>query len=95
MVLKSSEKTPLTALMLAELAHEAGFPPGVVNVLSGFGHDVGAHMALHPDIDKLCFTGSSLVGKKIIEIFFDALQQEAGHAGAGGQVPDDHSAGRF
>lgn len=64
-VIKSSEKTPLTALHMAKLIKEAGFPPGVVNVLSGFGPTAGAHLASHPDVDKVAFTGSTAVGKKI------------------------------
>merc|ERR1719230_1421676 len=64
-VLKSSEKTPLTALMMCELIKEAGFPAGVVNVLSGDGK-AGELIARHMDVDKVCFTGSSGVGHKII-----------------------------
>ena len=56
-VLKSSEKTPLTALLVAQLIKEAGFPPGVVNVLSGYGPDCGNAIAIHPDVDKVAFTG--------------------------------------
>jgi len=65
-VVKTSEKTPLTALMVCQLIKEAGFPAGVVNVINGFG-EVGALLAKHMDVDKLCFTGSSGVGHKIIE----------------------------
>ena len=57
-VMKTAEQTPLTALRIAELIHEAGFPNGVVNIVSGFG-DIGAHLARHPGIDKVAFTGSS------------------------------------
>jgi aldehyde dehydrogenase (NAD+) len=64
-VVKSSEKTPLTALMLAQLFKEAGFPAGVVNVLCGDG-PVGELLARHMDVDKISFTGSSAVGHKII-----------------------------
>jgi len=66
-VLKTSEKTPLSALHIAKLIKEAGFPPGVVNVLSGFGPTAGKHLACHPDVDKVAFTGSTAVGKKIQE----------------------------
>ena len=66
-VLKPSEFTPLTALYMTKLIKEAGFPPGVVNVLVGYGHTVGAAIAEHPDIDKVAFTGSTLVGRKIQE----------------------------
>ncbi len=65
-VVKSSEKTPLTALLLARLIQEAGFPPGVVNVLSGYGHDCGKALAKHPAVDKIAFTGSSDVGHDIV-----------------------------
>jgi len=67
-VLKSSEKTPLSALMMCQLIKEAGFPPGVVNVLSGFGPDCGAAIAKHPDISKVAFTGSEAVGHMIVEM---------------------------
>jgi aldehyde dehydrogenase (NAD+) len=66
-VLKPAEQTPLTALRLAELIHEAGFPPGVVNVLPGFGPTAGAALASHPDVDKVAFTGSTEVGKIVME----------------------------
>jgi len=65
-VLKSSEKTPLTALLICDLIQKAGFPPGVVNVLSGYGPDCGSAIAKHPDIDKVAFTGSSAVGHTIV-----------------------------
>ncbi len=65
-VVKTSEKTPLSALLVAQLAKEAGFPEGVLNVVSGYGPDCGAALAKHPDVDKVAFTGSSAVGHKII-----------------------------
>lgn len=61
-VLKPSEETPLTALRLAELALQAGFPPGVLNVVCGTGPGAGAALARHPGIDKLSFTGSTATG---------------------------------
>ena len=64
-VLKPADETPLTALKLAELAQEAGYPPGVLNVVTGIGAEVGAALAAHPDIDKITFTGSTPVGKLI------------------------------
>ncbi|CAH1271949.1 ALDH1A2 [Branchiostoma lanceolatum] len=64
-VIKPAEQTPLTALYLASLVKEAGFPPGVVNVLPGFGPTCGAHIAEHMDVDKVAFTGSTEVGKII------------------------------
>jgi len=66
-VMKSSEKTPLTALMIGKLIVEAGFPAGVVNILSGFGPTAGQAIARHPGIDKVAFTGSSGVGHKIMQ----------------------------
>lgn len=62
-ILKPAEQSPLTALYLAGLAAEAGIPPGVFNVLPGFGPDAGAPIGLHPDIDCVGFTGSTEVGK--------------------------------
>jgi phenylacetaldehyde dehydrogenase len=64
-VLKPSEETPLTALRLAELVMEAGFPPGVVNVVCGRGATAGAALAQHPGVGKLSFTGSTAVGRSI------------------------------
>jgi len=66
-VLKPAEQTPLTALRVAELAIEAGFPPGVLNVLPGYGPTAGAAIAGHPDVDKVAFTGSTEVGKLVME----------------------------
>ena len=65
-VLKPAEQTPLTALRLGELALEAGVPEGVVNVVSGFGEEAGAALAGHPDVDKIAFTGSTEVGRRIL-----------------------------
>ncbi|WP_298217451.1 aldehyde dehydrogenase [Halothiobacillus sp.] len=64
-ILKPSEKSPLTALRLGELALEAGIPAGVLNVLPGFGPEAGSPLALHRDIDCIAFTGSTAVGRKI------------------------------
>lgn len=64
-VLKPAEQTPLSALMLGELFIEAGFPPGVVNVVTGFG-DAGAALAAHDGVDKIAFTGSTEVGKRVL-----------------------------
>jgi phenylacetaldehyde dehydrogenase len=66
-VLKPAEQTPLTALRLGELVQEAGFPDGVVNIVAGFGETAGAALAAHPDVDKVAFTGSTEVGKLIIQ----------------------------
>ena len=64
-ILKPANPTPLTALRLCELAREAGFPPGVVNVVTGMGN-VGAALVEHPDVDKVAFTGSTGTGRKIV-----------------------------
>ena len=64
-VMKLAEQTPLTGLRLAQLFVEAGFPPGVVNILTGFGEPCGAPLAAHMDVDKVAFTGSTEVGKLI------------------------------
>jgi acyl-CoA reductase-like NAD-dependent aldehyde dehydrogenase len=63
-VLKPAEQTPLTALRLGELALEVGFPPGVLNVVTGDG-ETGAALVDHPDVDKIAFTGSTAVGREI------------------------------
>jgi aldehyde dehydrogenase (NAD+) len=65
-VLKPAELTPLTALRIGELALEAGFPPGVLNVVPGFGKTAGQALVDHPDVDKVTFTGSPGVGRQIL-----------------------------
>ncbi len=65
-VLKPAEQTPLSALRLGELFVEAGFPDGVVNIVPGYGETAGAALAAHPDVDKVAFTGSTEVGKLIV-----------------------------
>jgi aldehyde dehydrogenase (NAD+) len=65
-VLKPSEEAPLTPLLIADLMHEAGVPPGVVNIVTGTGVEAGARLAEHPDIDKIVFTGSTATGQAII-----------------------------
>ncbi|OCH86340.1 aldehyde dehydrogenase [Obba rivulosa] len=66
-ILKPSEFTPLTALLLAKLTAEAGFPAGVFNVVNGYGHVVGQALSEHPTLEKIGFTGSTLVGRKLME----------------------------
>jgi len=66
-VLKVAEQTPLSALRVAELAMEVGFPPGVLNVLTGFGPPAGGPLARHLDVDKVAFTGSTEVGHEILK----------------------------
>jgi acyl-CoA reductase-like NAD-dependent aldehyde dehydrogenase len=67
MVLKPSEKSPLTALKVAELAVEAGLPPGVLNVVPGLGQTAGKALALHMDVDCIAFTGSTATGRAIMQ----------------------------
>jgi acyl-CoA reductase-like NAD-dependent aldehyde dehydrogenase len=66
LILKPAEQTPLTAMRLAELAVEAGFPEGVLNLITGYGETAGAAITGHPGIDKVAFTGSTEVGKQIL-----------------------------
>ncbi len=66
MVLKPAELTPLTALLLGDLIKKAGIPDGVVNIVPGYGHEAGAALAAHDRVDKIAFTGSTAVGKKIL-----------------------------
>ena len=65
-ILKPAEQTPLTALRLGELAAEAGFPPGALNVVPGFGETAGAALVRHPGVDVIAFTGSTEVGKTVM-----------------------------
>jgi 4-guanidinobutyraldehyde dehydrogenase/NAD-dependent aldehyde dehydrogenase len=67
LVLKPSEKSPLTAIRVAELAVEAGIPPGVLNVVPGFGNTAGKALALHMDVDCIAFTGSTATGRSIMQ----------------------------
>ncbi|KAL2013318.1 hypothetical protein VTN00DRAFT_843 [Thermoascus crustaceus] len=67
-VMKAAEQTPLSILYLANLIKEAGFPPGVVNILNGLGKDAGAAIVNHPDIDKVAFTGSTATGRQIMKM---------------------------
>jgi len=66
-ILKPAEQCPLSALYLAQLVKEAGFPPGVVNVLTGYGNEAGAAIACHPGIDKIAFTGSTATGTLVMK----------------------------
>ena len=65
-IVKPSEKSPLTAIRMAQLALEAGIPAGVLNVLPGYGHTVGKALALHMDVDTLVFTGSTKIAKQLM-----------------------------
>jgi acyl-CoA reductase-like NAD-dependent aldehyde dehydrogenase len=66
-VLKPAEQTPLSALLLGELCMEAGLPEGVLNIVTGYGETAGAALAAHPDVDKVAFTGSTEVGRLIVQ----------------------------
>jgi phenylacetaldehyde dehydrogenase len=66
-VIKPAEQTPLSCLLLGELVQEAGIPDGVVNIVPGYGETAGAALAAHPDVDKVAFTGSTEVGKLILQ----------------------------
>lgn len=66
-VLKPAEQTPLTALYIGSLVKEAGFPSGVVNIITGYGPTAGAAISSHPEIRKVAFTGSTEVGKLVME----------------------------
>jgi aldehyde dehydrogenase (NAD+) len=84
-VMKPAELTPLSTLAVAELIAEAGFPPGVVNIVPGFGHVAGARLAEHPGVAKLSFTGSTEVGRQIVRASagnLKRLQLELGGKGA-------------
>ena len=74
-VLKPAEQTSLSALRLGELIIEAGFPPGVVNILTGFGESTGAALVAHPGVDKIAFTGSTEIGKIINKAATDTLKR--------------------
>ncbi|XP_045529143.1 retinal dehydrogenase 2-like isoform X3 [Pieris brassicae] len=67
LIVKPAEQTPLTALAVAALIKEAGFPPGVVNIVPGYGPTAGAALTHHPDVDKVAFTGSTEVGRLILQ----------------------------
>jgi aldehyde dehydrogenase (NAD+) len=84
-VMKPAEITPLSSLRIAELMAEVGFPPGVVNIVPGFGATAGDHLAHHPDVQKIAFTGSTGVGRRIVEASAGNLkrvQLELGGKGA-------------
>ncbi len=85
MVLKPSEESPLDAMLFAEMMHEAGFPPGVFNLVNGDGAGVGSQLSAHEDIDMVSFTGSSRAGKLISKSAADTLKRvhlELGGKGA-------------
>ncbi len=74
-VLKPSELAPATTMELAKLAHEAGFPPGVINIVTGFGNEAGEALARHPGVDKISFTGSTTTGRHVMELASASLKK--------------------
>ena len=74
-VLKPAEQTPLTALEMANWFSDVGFPPGVVNIVTGFGETCGAPLVKHPDVNKIAFTGSAEVGKIIVKQAADTVKR--------------------
>src|SRR5882762_7686448 len=84
-VMKPSEITPLSTLKVAELMREVGFPPGVVNIVPGYGNVAGQYLAEHPQVQKIAFTGSTVTGRKIVQASAGNLkrvQLELGGKGA-------------
>ncbi|WP_095047960.1 aldehyde dehydrogenase [Pseudomonas sp. Irchel s3h9] len=86
-ILKPSEKSPLTAIRIAQLALDAGIPKGVFNVLPGFGHTVGKALALHMDVDVLAFTGSTAIAKQLM-IYAGQSNMKRVWLEAGGKSPN-------
>ena len=74
-VLKPAEQTPVTSLELAKLIEAAGFPPGVVNVVPGYGETAGAHLVAHPGVDKIAFTGEGNTARNILKTGADTLKR--------------------
>src|SRR5271154_3517650 len=74
-VLKPAEQTPLTTMMMAQWLEEVGLPPGVVNIVNGFGESCGVPIVEHPLVDKIAFTGSTEVGKSIVKRAADTLKR--------------------
>ncbi|MEN0104891.1 MAG: aldehyde dehydrogenase [Pseudomonas sp.] len=86
-ILKPSEKSPLTAIRIAQLAIEAGIPAGVLNVLPGYGHTVGKALALHMDVDTVVFTGSTKIAKQLM-IYAGESNMKRVWLEAGGKSPN-------
>ena len=74
-VLKPAEQTPLTVLEMATWLEEIGFPPGVINIVTGFGETAGAPLVTHPEVDKIAFTGSAAVGKMILRSAAESIKR--------------------
>ncbi|ANW17816.1 gamma-aminobutyraldehyde dehydrogenase [Streptomyces clavuligerus] len=84
-VLKPAEITPLTSLMFAQAAREAGIPDGVINIVSGTGRDAGEHLVRHPDVAMVSFTGSTAVGRRVAELATASVKRL--HLELGGKAP--------
>jgi acyl-CoA reductase-like NAD-dependent aldehyde dehydrogenase len=85
-VLKPDEKTPLSLLALARIAHECGVPAGVFNVVTGDGEEVGARLASHPDVGKIAFTGSTAVGREVMKLASGTVKKVSLELGGKGAV---------
>lgn len=73
-VIKAAEQTPLSILYFANILVEAGFPPGVVNIINGYGSEAGSALVQHPEVDKVAFTGSTPTGKQIMRMASDTMK---------------------
>jgi aldehyde dehydrogenase (NAD+) len=74
-VLKPSEVTPVTAMELSKIIHQIGFPPGVINIIPGYGNDVGEELASNPMVDKISFTGSTAIGRRVMSLASQSLKK--------------------
>ncbi|EXA35771.1 aldehyde dehydrogenase (NAD+) [Fusarium oxysporum f. sp. raphani 54005] len=74
-VLKPAEQTPLSILFFADIVKKAGFPPGVINIVNGFGSTAGAALAAHMDVDKIAFTGSTATGREVVRLAASNLKE--------------------
>ena len=93
MILKPSEIAPLSGMLFAEMIHDAGFPPGVFNLVNGDGEGVGTQISEHPDIDMISFTGSTRAGRLITKNSADTIKRvclELGGKGGNIVFADSH-----
>jgi aldehyde dehydrogenase (NAD+) len=74
-ILKPAEQTPLSILYFADMVKKAGFPPGVINIVNGFGSKAGAALAAHMDVDKIAFTGSTATGRQVAKLAANNLKE--------------------
>ncbi|KAH7240374.1 aldehyde dehydrogenase domain-containing protein [Fusarium redolens] len=80
-VLKPAEQTPLSILLFADIVKKAGFPPGVINIVNGFGSKAGAALAAHMDVDKIAFTGSTATGREVARLAANNLKESTIESG--------------